>query len=414
MISAFVLALLLQQPAPAPEPAKPQALEVQGGDVKLKFYGFARVDVLYDDSKPDNSQVPFFIRSEDDVAAIGANVARSGDSTLVIHPKLTRFGFDVTGPAVDGLGGAKVSAKIEVDFYNTAGSESREALRMRHGFVKLAWESTSLLLGQFNDVISPLFPIANNDGVMWNFGNLADRRPQIRFEATPAAGEGSKFIFQLALGLTGAVDGQNIDAGTNVSSLDGVDSGTPTIQVRAGYNGKHPWLGKGSWEVGLWLHTATEELAEEAAPVNGEDSWKSQAFGLDLRLPVTESIELQLEFWQGENLDDVRGGIAQGVNTTAADPDQGEVIGAKGGWLQASYKVGDTWTLYLGYAFDDPDDGLPAAAARDKNTCLYLANRLRFGKVTLGADYLNMKTEWTGGLDDGTDNRLNFFAQYDF
>jgi hypothetical protein len=63
---------------------------------------------------------------------------------------------------------------------------------------------------------------------------------------------------------------------------------------------------------------------------------------------------------------------------------------------------------------DDPDSGLPVSGARDKNVVFYLGNRIKLGPVTFGADYLNWTTEWTGGFDDGTDNRFNFFAQYNF
>jgi hypothetical protein len=121
------------------------------------------------------------------------------------------------------------------------------------------------------------------------------------------------------------------------------------------------------------------------------------------------------EFWSGKNLDDVRGGIGQGVNNTAADPDQGKEIEATGGWFQLGYQAMPSWKVYIGYSFDNPEDGLPAAGARDKNTVVYLANRLTFGPVTFGIDYLNWTTEWTGaGAKDGTDNRFNFFAQYNF
>ena len=287
---------------------------------------------------------------------------------------------------------------------------------MRHAFVKLAWETTALTMGQREDLIAPLMPIVNNDMVMWNAGNLGDRRPQIRFEYMPKMGDGQVFL-QAMLGLTGAIDNQSLDGGVGAASLDGVDAAAPTLQVRAAYKGPHLWLAGKTFEIGVWGHIAQEELSKDAVaspPINGEDSWDSQVFGLDLTLPVVEGLEIQAEWFTGKNLDDVRGGIGQGVNVTAADPNLGDEIESSGGWIQAGYRASEAWTVYFGYTLDDPDSGLPASAARDKNLVFYFANRIKVGPVTFGADYLNWTTEWSGGFEDGTDNRFNFFAQYNF
>ncbi len=419
IMTAVAAMLFLQGQDPKPEPPKPQGLAFEAGDWKFKFYGFARLDLIFDDSKPNDPQVIQFVRSEDSAAPAGIR-AEKGDSQFNMHPKLTRFGFDITGPSIAALGDAKTSARVEVDFYNATPSESRDALRMRHAWLKLGWESAALIFGQREDVISPLWPVVNNDIVMWNAGNLGDRRPQLRFEYTPKAGEG-QVILQAMIGLTGANDAQSLDGGIGsfspASALDGVDAALPTFQIRGAYKGPHFWMAGKSFEIGLWAHMAKEELSEDSVaspPINGEDSWDSQAFGLDLTLPLYEGFELQAEFWSGKNLDDVRGGIGQGVNATAADPDLGKEIEARGGWIQIGYQATSAWKVYLGYSFDDPDDGLPASTARDKNSIVYLANRLTFGPVIFGIDYLNWTTEWTGGSDDGTDNRFSFFAQYNF
>ena len=398
--------------APKQEPPKSQGLLVESGDWKLKFYGFLRLDMQYDDSKANDPQLPQWIRSEDATApaAIGAE---KNDAQFNMHPKLTRFGLDVTGPSVDALAGAKVSGKLEVDFYGSTTSESRALIRMRHAYLKMGWENSALYAGQREDLIAPLMPIVNNDMVNWNAGNLGDRRPQLRYEYTPKMGDGQLFL-QGMIGMTGAIDGQSLDGGTGAAALDGVDSALPTFQVRLAYKGSHFWVDKKTFELGVWGHMAQEELSENSAPINGEDSWDSTAFGLDLTLPIMDGLDLLAEFWTGSNLDDVRGGIGQGVNVTAADPDLGEEIDSTGGWVQLAYQATGSWTFYVGYSYDDPDGGLPGSAARDKNTIIYLANRIKAGPVTFGVDYLNWTTEWTGGFDDGVDNRFNAFAQFNF
>ena len=402
----------------AEEPGKQSPLEFQAGEGKIRFYGFLRLDVQYDDSKPNDPQVIAWIRSEDDTAPVSAIVARPNDDQLNLHAKLSRLGMDIGSYTVPKLGGAKVSGKLEIDFFNTSTSESREALRIRHAYLELAWKHTALLFGQTVDVISPLIPAVNADFSMWNAGNLADRRPQIRFTYSPKIGESGTFILQAAVGMTGAVDNQTLDAspaGTSVvSNLDGVDSGRPTTQLRLAYNGGS-WVKEKKFEVGVWGHAASEELSQGAAPINGHSDWDSHAIGLGLKLPIAKRLDFEGEIWEGKNLDDVRGGIGQGVNVTAGDPHLGEEIESSGGWAQLGVTACDWFLVYLGYSTDNPEDGLPAVSARDLNSVWYLATRFKpTANLTFGLDYLNWTTEWTGGLNDGTDNRYNFFAQWNF
>jgi hypothetical protein len=217
------------------------------------------------------------------------------------------------------------------------------------------------------------------------------------------------------VGMTGAVDNQSLDGGVGAANLDGVDAAYPTLQARGAFAGKASWAGGLPIEIGVWVHQANEKLPEGATPIGTADDWDSQAFGADLKLPLHRAVTIEAEAWSGKNLDDVRGGIGQGVNITAADPDLGEEIESVGGWAQIGLKASNAYSVYVGGTLDDPEDGLPAAGARDKNEVYYLANRFTTGGgFLIGFDYLNWTTEWNGGLPDGTDNRFNLFGQYNF
>jgi hypothetical protein len=125
----------------------------------------------------------------------------------------------------------QLSGKFEVDFEN-GGSESRQIIRIRHGYLKMDWDhQVSILAGQTWDVVSPLFPTVNNDTLMWNAGNVGDRRPQFRLAWEPSAGQ-SQWSFSGAAGLMGAIDAQDLD---NNSYRDGEESGLPNVQARVGY-----------------------------------------------------------------------------------------------------------------------------------------------------------------------------------
>src|SRR5579862_9182347 len=210
--------------APAQNAVHRGDLDVGGGN-KLKFYGFLRLDVALDSQRPNSPQGPLFIESPD--PGLGGK-PDAGNYTM--HPRLTRFGVDYSGPKVPGLGDADLSGKLELDFEN-GGSESRQIIRIRHAYLQLAKNDVSILAGQTWDVFSPLFPTVDNDTLLWNAGNVGDRRPQFRFSYDPKVGRG-RWSITSATGLTGAVDAQDLD---NNAYRDGEESGKPNFQGRIGY-----------------------------------------------------------------------------------------------------------------------------------------------------------------------------------
>ncbi|MFN3467913.1 MAG: hypothetical protein ACK4WF_09480, partial [Candidatus Brocadiales bacterium] len=296
-----------------PTPAEKRELlpkkVVSLGDSELEFYGFLRTDTIYDDSKADRAQTPFFIRSEDPRTSrpIGA---RKNDEQLSLHPRLTRFGMHLHGSEVPLLADAKLDGRLEIDFQN-GGSESRQILRLRHGYLKLTKEDWHLLAGQTSDIISPLWPSANNDTLMWNAGNTGDRRPQIHLAYEPKLGLGLLSLVG-GIGLTGAVSSKNLDASTMDDIRDGEDSGKPNVQFRVGYSSPL-WVKGQNASLGLWTFHGWEEPVTKFA---GHRKFHSRIYGLDFVLPMLPTLLAKGEAWFGQDLDDVRGGIGQGINTS--------------------------------------------------------------------------------------------------
>lgn len=398
-ILELLKALGAEQPA-APVAAPPEVAattevpvprQVQAGKSKLSFYGFIRLDAIYDDSRPSSIQSPTFILSED--PAVGSE----NEDSFNFHPRLTRFGMNYEGSKIGGTG-PQLSGKIEVDFQN-GGRESRQVPRMRHGYLNLAWDDSSLLIGQTWDVISPLYPTVNSDTLMWNAGNLGDRRPQIRYGKTHKSAHGT-VSFLGGIGLTGAIDSQDLD-GDGVR--DGDAAALPNLQSRLGFSGSNR---SGNWGFGVWGHYGQEELQ---SPLAGEDRFDTYSVGLDYQVSLSSRLTLKGELWTGSNLSDFRGGAGQGINRGT-----GREIDSSGGWVELGVKVSDRYSLYGGVTLDDPKDEDLAAGGIRRNGSTYLVNRWSFGKeFLLGLDYLRWKTEFVG-LDDGTDNRLNLYVVYNF
>jgi hypothetical protein len=361
--------------------------------LKLKPYGFLRLDVIYDDSRMNNSQFAFWVLSED------PSQNPENDNRLTIHPRLTRIGMNV-GPYALGET-ASIKGQVEIDFQN-GGRESRQIMRMRTGFLSLSAGGLELLAGQASDLISPLLPAANNDGVMWNAGNLGDRRPQVRLTYAPSAARG-KFIVGAAGMMTGAVDEKDLD--TNMQG-DGFESATPSLQILLG-------LEQSLWtdaltRFGLWGHWAREKTSKPIGTAETR-TFVSLAGGAHLSLPILEWLALEGEVWLGQNLSDVRGGIGQGVNAAT-----GQEIRAVGGWGQLALSVIEQLHFFAGASIDKPRLADLAPGQRRTNWTIFGVLRFRPVKpLQIALEYIYWQTEYVA-LRKGTDNRGNLHFSFFF
>ena len=104
-------------------------VRTEGNDSEIGFYGFVRIDTIFDDSRASAFQTPTFIRSEP------SNT--DSQSNFNVHPRLSRIGMKFRAPnALESLGDARLTERIEADFQN-GGRESRAVPRMRHAYLRL-------------------------------------------------------------------------------------------------------------------------------------------------------------------------------------------------------------------------------------------------------------------------------------
>ncbi len=359
----------------------------------LSFYGFLRIDAVYDTDPLNDTQVPTFATSD--------STADHGDADFSLYTRLTRLGLAFDGGEV--MDGGALTGKLEIDFYGFDSSDSRNEARIRHAYLEVKKDDWQLLAGQTWDLFSPLYPSVNPDMLNWNMGNPGDRRPQVRFGYTPSAGEDSTLKLFGAIAVQGAIDQQNSDASTGV--LDGESSGIPQLQARAAYatriNGK-------SAEFGLWAVVGQEE---SDTPVAGEDTWTSSAYGIDFVIPIVENWLVKGEYWLGENMDDLRGGIGQGINATTGDE-----IASMGYWIEVNWAFSETTQMFAGFTTDDPDDddltGIPNG--RDLNQAFYLGAQYKvWNPVVIGWEYTQLTTEFTD-VSDGDAGRARVWIAYNF
>ena len=368
-----------------------------GTSSRFQLYGFLRLDSAFNTARFNDPQIPYIVRSPSDPG----NGANAKQDEFTMHARLTRLGLRFDGSEIDGIGDPNLGGKVEVDFYNIGlnDSDSRNALRMRLAYLNLDWGRWSLRAGQDWDVISPLYPVVNNDLVMWGAGNVGDRRPQLTARNEQPLGERSQFVTEFGVALAGAVGGRNVQGGLT----SGEASGQPMFNARFAVEGK---CDTGAYQVGLWGHQSQQRFDATGA---GEANYDSHSIGIDARVPlVADTLGLAGEYFMGKNLRDVRGGILQDVNATT-----GAEVEAHGGWIELDYKLSPKTSLYAGYSFDDPDDADLAVASPSKNSVPYLAARWRFDDLRIGFEYMNWTTKYVS-QEDGEAQRFALWISYYF
>lgn len=144
---------------------------------QFSFSGYVNAEFFFDSRQMISARegsVPLFpARVQKDPDGQDLNAVHSTTFSLLS----SRLHAGITGPEVFG---ARSSALVEVDFLGT-GQDKFNLIRMRHALIRLNWENTELLAGQY---WHPLFVVQCYPGVV-AFGSgvpfhVLNRGPQLR------------------------------------------------------------------------------------------------------------------------------------------------------------------------------------------------------------------------------------------
>jgi hypothetical protein len=390
---------------PQPAPGGPLNFEVAGN--RIGIYGILRMDMYYGTARVNHNEFTYYALTPDPSQTPTIN---ERNNWIDFTPRLSRLGVKVDRDSLPFWGSARASGVLEFDFQNRATSEtngleseSRELPRLRHAYIKVTSGGLSFLAGQTWDLISPLWPGVNADGMMWNTGNLGDRRPQFRVGWETPISDDPGFNIAVAAARTGAIDRKNLDGAASDNMRDGDDSGRPMLQGRVGL----ARLFDKRVDVGVWGHFAWERTETKIA---GRNHFYSNSVGADLKAKILNELTFAGEIWYGKNLSDLRGGIDQGVDTAT-----GKEIVSRGGWAELVAQLADPYFIAVGVGVDDPRDGtLSAATQRSHNIAPYIWNKLDFGGgVAIGAEAIFWATDYFN-LQTGRANRYSLFVTYAF
>jgi hypothetical protein len=339
----------------------------------LSIYGFARLDVLADSSKMSDIERPMFVTP-----------MATRDGELTMTPRLSQVGLGIdrwqVSDHVDGEG------KVEIDF---GGGNGTNAIRLRHAYGALTYRSRiELLAGQTWDLISPLFPSAQNDTQLLNAGNTGDRRPQLRLSLFPT----DKLRIAVAGATSGTIDQQDFD---HDGQLDGMASGVPMLQWLVEYR-------RAVARVGVWGHASRDELADGT-------KHGSTSVGAHFFAPVSSKLAWFGEGYLGFNAADIGGGIGQGIS-----PMTGHGVHAAGGWIEAAILPTPRHMFSLGGSLDTARPSDLGPGERERNATIYGVMRYKPKQtVQLGIEYLHWETTYKA-MTTSDANRVDFHTSVFF
>lgn len=347
----------------------------------LSIYGFARLDVLVDDSRMSSVEAPAYVMREPSGGQL--------QSELTMTPRLSRVGlsidrWELKDDRVFGEG------KVEIDF---GGGSGASAIRLRHAYASITRTrgstSLELLAGQTWDLTSPLFPSAQDDTQLRGAGNLGDRRPQLRLSAS-----GRVLRAAVAAAAPAPVIAGDAMGGGGAADPEAMTSARPMVQWLLEAQARLTRAGDPA-RIGLSGHAARTELADGT-------SRPSTSIAAHFYMPLNRQVVVLGEGYLGQNLAALGGGIGHGVSPTTGDP-----VHAFGGWLELALLPTERHMLSLGTSLDVARDEDLERGDRERNGTIYTVLRYRpRPALQLGLEHLYWRTDYKD-MPRGVANRVD-------
>ena len=336
--AATGITTITAQPATGSKSDSPNPITLSpASGAKVQLYGFARFDASYDSNPISPGNIALWALPEN-----GRN-----DSEWNLTAGATRIGMNISGPDTESM---KLTGNIEFDFLTSVSTETNQAPRLRHGYVKAYWPASdfSVLAGQTWDLVSSLIPFVDDPALLWDAGNIGSRHPQVRLTKGFSTGNNGRLEVAVAASRT-------IGEKSALQADTGKDAAFPSIQGRIAFS--EPLVVQNQpATIALSGHYGQEEWdTNSTGNYKTIDSWSCN---LELSMPLSEKVLFAGEYFTGSNLDDYLGGIGQGVNNAATDP---RGIRAQGGWGALKYTINPVTSVSFGAGVDDPNDNDLAA-----------------------------------------------------
>jgi len=121
------------------------AQEQKDSEFKLNLKGFVKADYIYDSRQNVEGREGFYIMypKPKNLDANGIDINDKASANQ--YAMTTRLGLHIQGPDIFG---AQTTGLIESDYTGPSNAHNN-VFRLRHAYIKLNWDKTSLLMGQY-------------------------------------------------------------------------------------------------------------------------------------------------------------------------------------------------------------------------------------------------------------------------
>ncbi len=301
----------------------------------LTFSGYIKTDVIFDTRQTVSLREGHFLLYPQDRLLDPAGHDLNAKDTFHILPIQTRLALKINGPPALG---AKTSGYIEAEFFGMSDTDIN-GFRLRHAYLKLNWDKTEVLVGQFWHpmFISESYP----EVVSFNTGAPFEpfsRAPQIRFTWLPG---------DLSFSLTALAQRDFASTGpAGVSTSYFRNAACPELDFKAAWSRKNFLAGAGINVLKIVPRLATETGYEANESLT---SLAGYAFGRLKTRPVT----IKAEGVYGGNLHHLTmlGGyaVSEIIDPVTAQRDYSP-INTAAGWIDIQTN-GEKWQvgLFSGY-----------------------------------------------------------------
>jgi hypothetical protein len=311
-----------------------------GSKYRVRLSGIVLVSLFSNRGSVDNIDFPFLATQQ---AILGSNSSIGGS---LRQSQISLEGF---GPEIAG---AHTSANLKFDFAGSAQESPNGAVmggvRFRTGSFRLDWANTSIIAGQdvlFFAPIAPTSLAALAEPALSYAGDLWGWTPQLCVEHRIAFSEKSHLLLQGGIldPLSGDVPFQSYER----TPSWGEQSGQPAIAGRVAWD--ESAFGE-KWTLGAGAYHSRQNWGFGRTI----DAWVST---VDLTLPITKLFEFSGEFYRGNAVGGLGGGIGQSVLFSGSLIDPGTAVhglDSMGGWTQLKYKPRTNFQVNAALGLDNP------------------------------------------------------------
>jgi len=408
-----------------PAPQEEKKLAWKKGQFTITPYGYVNLSASYDSQKALNGDYCAFINSPDLEDA----------SDFQVDAKSSRFGVFLDGPGIPTWSGSKINAAYEFDFQGAWTVRNRPGFMMRKAYVSVGDKYTKFLAGQDWEVISPLFPKTLNYTAGAAVGNNGYRRAMLKVDRRFYLSNADDLLFQFAL-----TDNIIRDA-AGVNWCTASMGNYPVLQGRIAYA-----FGNNRYEfnpnscdvfcssnkldpitIGVSAHFGEQRFDYGLGSPGGvgRKYHKTWSINGDLDVPFSKRLRLQAEYFFGDNLSGVEGGIMQGVDIYLQ-----RVITGQGGWIGLQYFWTDKLQNNVCFSIDDPVNkdvlggSTPNGLARNYNHCFFVNVMYNWTAMLMtGVELSFWRTHWqqynaatdtVRTLRPGEATRVEFVTRFTF